>query len=324
MPPAVNREAWETTGLDYAMIVAAAEAELAEPIPKLTDDLYLDFMRSGRREPFTVPYQARIDRAARLALAECLEFEGRFIPALQDILRAILAEKTWVYPMHDGPIGYPSFHGECEYIDLGAAVRAANLGAIHAWLGNQIGAGLSGSIQTEVERRLVRPYLGYVFRGAGCARLVVGDGNYQLELRLSRRPGLRHTCTSRGPRYPRAGRCVRRPNIPTKYFEGFTPRRLHQRRSRLLGLRIRKFRPTGGNPPAGNRRAAGPLPGSRRQGGRRRQLSLARQDFNVRLPGFLRLRTGCPPGRQSSGAAGAPDRPPGCGGGRACSAANHE
>ncbi len=165
MPPASDRSAWNAAGLDRARILKDATEVMDLPVPALSDDLYLDFMRSGLREPFTCPYEDRIWRAERLALAECVEFQGRFLPALRDLLTLILVEKTWVYPMHDGPVGYTAFRGECAYIDLGAAVRAANLAAIGVWLGEPLGEPLWARIRSEIDRRIVQPYLRYVFDG---------------------------------------------------------------------------------------------------------------------------------------------------------------
>ena len=119
MPPASDRLAWNAAVLDRATILKGAAEAATLPVPALSDDLYLDFMRSGLREPFTLPYGHRIWRARELALAECVEYQGRFLPALRGLLTAILAEKTWVYPMHDGPVGYTAFRGECMYIDPG-------------------------------------------------------------------------------------------------------------------------------------------------------------------------------------------------------------
>ncbi len=143
MPPAADRQAWQATGLDTAgreSWVRRVEQSLTQPIAKLTDELYLDFMESGKREPYTVPYNQWIDRASALALAESLEFKGRFLAPLRETIEEILAERSWVYPMHDGPTGWPYFKGGHIYIDLGAAVRAAELATIDAWLGEQLGA----------------------------------------------------------------------------------------------------------------------------------------------------------------------------------------
>jgi hypothetical protein len=165
MPPASDRAAWNAVKLDREAIYRQAQEELARPIPKLTDELYLDFMVSGKREPFTLPYNERINRASNLALAEALEFKGRFLPELKATLLEILSEKMWVYPMHDGPIGYPCFKGEEIYIDLGAAVRAAEIATIYGWLRGQLGEEICARIRTEIDRRIVQPYLGYVYGG---------------------------------------------------------------------------------------------------------------------------------------------------------------
>jgi hypothetical protein len=163
MPPATDRAAWNSVPLDKYAVTRQAEENLKQKIPKLTEELYLDFMESGKREPFTVPYNEWIDRASLLALAESLEFKGRFIPALRETLLEIYSERSWVYPMHDGPLGWPAFKEGKTYIDLGAAMRAAELAAIDGWLGGQLGSDLQARLRAEIMRRIVEPYFGYVF-----------------------------------------------------------------------------------------------------------------------------------------------------------------
>jgi len=163
MPPASDRATWDALPLDKIKFVQIAEDDLKQSIPQLTEELYLDFMESGQREPFTVPYNQWIDRASSLALAEGLEFKGRFLPALRETILEILSEPSWVYPMHDGPHGWLCLKGGQLYVDLGAAVRAGELATIDGWLGAQLGDDIRLRIREEVKRRVIDPYLGYVY-----------------------------------------------------------------------------------------------------------------------------------------------------------------
>ena len=83
---------------------------LKTPLPELTDDLYLDYSRTGNRDRCQEVIFKRQDRASVLALAECFENRGRFLPGIEEAIASICGEKTWVYPAHDGSLR--NFKGE--------------------------------------------------------------------------------------------------------------------------------------------------------------------------------------------------------------------
>ena len=98
--------------------IRAAEKALAEPIPELTDDLYLEFSRSGNRSRYRKLYDMRYFALANLLLGECLEDKGRFLPAIVARIEAICAERSWNYPAHDKKL--LSFNGS-PHVDVGSA-----------------------------------------------------------------------------------------------------------------------------------------------------------------------------------------------------------
>ncbi|MEZ0296480.1 MAG: heparinase II/III family protein [Candidatus Methylacidiphilales bacterium] len=166
MPPASQRSVWDSLPLDRATILEDAEEAAASVLPELTDEMYLDFMKSGRREAFCIPFNERFIRMARLALGEAVEYRGRFLPELIRTLEAILEEKSWVYTMHDGPYGYHAFYGT-PYVDLGVAMRSSAIAAALGWLEVPLGKALCARIRSEIRRRVVDPYLAYVYDGVG-------------------------------------------------------------------------------------------------------------------------------------------------------------
>ena len=89
-PRIADREAWEAAAraLAFRNVIHRAEMLLNQSIPETTDDLYLDYSRTGNRTNYERVHFARVNRLSTLVLAECLENHGRFLPAIDATLRA--------------------------------------------------------------------------------------------------------------------------------------------------------------------------------------------------------------------------------------------
>ena len=89
-----DRAAWDRLAAlpSPASRIKAAEKALAEPIPDLPDDLYLEFSRNGNRTHYQEPYFGRLNSLSALLLGECLENKGRFLPGIIARVKAIAAE----------------------------------------------------------------------------------------------------------------------------------------------------------------------------------------------------------------------------------------
>ncbi len=104
-PPAADRAAWnalkDTLGAAQVQaLIEAGEHAAQAPIPPLPATLFLEFFRSGSRQEYETPWFLRRDILADLALAECLEYEGRFLDPLLNIAWAICEESGWEFPAH--------------------------------------------------------------------------------------------------------------------------------------------------------------------------------------------------------------------------------
>jgi len=152
-----ERAAWEAAAKAPAFrkVVPQAEVLLKEPIPDTTDELYLDYSRTGNRDRYQRVLFAKMNRLATLVLAECLENRGRFLSAIDATLRAILEQKSWVLPAHDGSLAV--FKGQAMEIDLVAAATGANLATLDWWLGEKLPAETRRRIASELERRIFQP-----------------------------------------------------------------------------------------------------------------------------------------------------------------------
>jgi len=105
--PITDRQAWKVLAETkvFKSAVRGAERLAAEPMPEMTDDAFLDFSRTGNRTRGQAAIGVRRKRIPALALAECLEDRGRFIRPLEEAIRSICGEKTWVMPPTTGRCG---------------------------------------------------------------------------------------------------------------------------------------------------------------------------------------------------------------------------
>jgi Heparinase II/III-like protein len=160
-PPADDRVAW--TAIRHQLGPAETEGILARavqaasgPLSPLPATLYLEFMRNGAREGYEQPAHRRREHLRNLALAECLEAEGRFTDGLLDVAWAICEESSWAWPAHQRELTDP----DRPVIDLAVAMTALELAELNALLGSRLHAALGRRIQAEVDRRCFVPYLG--------------------------------------------------------------------------------------------------------------------------------------------------------------------
>jgi hypothetical protein len=173
-----DRAAWQVLAAlpQFQQTVKDAEKLLAVPIEEMTDELYLDFSRTGNRRRGEKVIFSHSARLQTLVLAECCEDHGRFVAAIEEALRAICAEKTWVMPAHDGNL--ENFHGTNVTIDLRAAAVGWELATARYWLGEKLSPATRELIGTELERRIFTPFTGMITAGKPGMRWIIADNNW--------------------------------------------------------------------------------------------------------------------------------------------------
>jgi hypothetical protein len=176
--PLSDRAAWEAlaaTG-NYKKLLAEAESLRKTPIPELPDDLYLEFSKTGNRTNYQNAAGRRHHRLPVLVLAECLENQGRFLPAIDAIVQAICDEKSWTLPAHDRSL--KNFKGEELDIDLWSSAQGWELATTQSWLGDKLSAPVQQRIRVELDRRIFQPYRSYLATGRPGMFWITGTNNW--------------------------------------------------------------------------------------------------------------------------------------------------
>lgn len=155
-PTADDRAGWrEIAPFLEEDLLRSAEKVLKQTFKPFDEDLYLDFSKTGNRTRYQAVYFARWRDLNTLALAECLEGQGRFLPALEKAIESVGADRTWVLPAHDRSLN--NFHGKQIDIDLFSSAAGWYLASVDYWLGDRLGGPCRKILRENLDRRIVRP-----------------------------------------------------------------------------------------------------------------------------------------------------------------------
>jgi len=164
-PKAAERKAWTAIPeLARRSFLDLGEESLQKEIPHLPATLYLEYKRIGNRSNFQDKWCERRKMLHCLAVAECIEGDGRFLDALADVAWAICEESSWTFPAHVGrqKAGVDLPDTSEPIVALFSAETAASL----AWTVyllenelNKVSPLICNRIQKEIDRRILTPYL---------------------------------------------------------------------------------------------------------------------------------------------------------------------
>jgi len=157
-----DRDAWSVLAANpaWAGVVGRAEGLLGSPLPDWSDEFFLDFSRNGNRTRWQDLEFGRRGRITTLVQAECIEHRGRFLPAIEEVVRSICAEPTWVMAAHDGSLA--NYRGETTDIDLGSSMLAWEMATAEWLLQDRLSPEMRQSITDNVRRRVVDPFVAMV------------------------------------------------------------------------------------------------------------------------------------------------------------------
>ena len=155
--PISDRAAWDTLAATPAGkdAIAAAEHVLKTPMPEKTEEIMLTYSKTGSRSQCDRLDGQRRGRVKTLAEAELLENKGRFLPELENTIRALAAEKSWVGTAHDGNLA--NYNGKLITIDLYSSALAWDLATADNLLGDKLSPELRKLIRAEVQQRIFLP-----------------------------------------------------------------------------------------------------------------------------------------------------------------------
>ena len=157
--PASDRTWWDTLAKtpEAASAMKAAETWLKTPMPAFDPERYLDYSTNGDRTRYQNINSRRWDRFKRLVLGECLEGKGRFIPAIDETVRSLCSDPSWILPAHDR--GALVFKGASPYADLAVAMNGYQM-ALAVWLlDGRLPAETTRLMRDNVSKRLTGPVL---------------------------------------------------------------------------------------------------------------------------------------------------------------------
>ncbi len=179
LPPPSDRTFWERVARRIERrgeILQLAEEAMAEPVQGITREFY----QSSYNDPdgpyrYRKVYHRRSEQLTVLALAECLENQGRFLPKIQELTASILEEPTWVMPHHDRE--GVNISGQRITIDLGSSARGALLATIRRTFAESMPAELRQKIAERIQERLLIPFRLCISSGR-----IAGGFNWMLAL----------------------------------------------------------------------------------------------------------------------------------------------
>ena len=167
IPPITDREKWEyfASCTESARIVEKAEKYLTEPIPELPEELYKEYFVSGNRTRYQNRRKVWVDRFSTLAMAELIENEGRFVPALEEIIRRFCGYPSWLLPAHDHIASV--YDGKDEGPDLAAAEFGGDLGIAVQAMEPVLSPEVTQMARENIRRRILAPVRNKIEKG-GC------------------------------------------------------------------------------------------------------------------------------------------------------------
>ena len=156
--PVSDRAFWEKLVQEpsYRAHIKKADALAKKPLPEISDELFLEFSRTGNRTHYQDLEFARRARLDPLVFAECLTNQGKYLPALETLIKTLCNERTWVLPAHDAKL--KNFHGTKITVDLFSSWLAWELSTADYLLGEKLDPATRKLLRKELKRRVLEPF----------------------------------------------------------------------------------------------------------------------------------------------------------------------
>lgn len=166
-PPATDRSAYQALPVDLqAQIIQDGEAYLNYAYPALPATDFMIFRRTGNRSYFESKYFRKRHVLSTLVLAECVEYQGRFLDDIINGIFSICEESAWQIPAHNTYVrGMPQAilpDHSAPILDLFACETGALMACVAYFLGDALerfSPFLTKRIYHELDMRILQPYL---------------------------------------------------------------------------------------------------------------------------------------------------------------------
>lgn len=166
-PPCRDRSAWlqsERRGI-LERVLRRANLLVQKEFPAWSDATYLEYARTGDRRSSDEMMHARLTWIAPLVLAECFEYQGRFIAWIQKVIEELVGQRTWVLSAHDDRLD--AFYGKKYSVDLFAAELGLQLADAAYLLQEEIDPRIRRRVLETLETRIFAPMRDSFVSGKG-------------------------------------------------------------------------------------------------------------------------------------------------------------
>jgi hypothetical protein len=164
-PPCADRRQWGPLRGQLSAYIAKADSLIGSQFPAWSDEDYLDYYKTGKRERGTAMMSARSSWLVPLVAAECATWNGKYVKTLSMVLDELAAQKSWALPAHDVDQGYIS--GKRYFVELVSADLANNLATTLYLLGDKLPANTRKQVMDALETRVFKPMRASYVSGKG-------------------------------------------------------------------------------------------------------------------------------------------------------------
>ncbi len=156
-PVCADRSSWGRPELAQrlAAVIKDAEKRLNQAFPAWDDAAYLEYARNGRRPNGERMMNARKAWIYPLVLAECVEYKGRFLPAIERTLNELASQPTWTWAAHDK--NQRNVRDRNYEVDLLSADTAHELAQALYMLGDTLSPDVRRKTLAELDARVFSP-----------------------------------------------------------------------------------------------------------------------------------------------------------------------
>jgi hypothetical protein len=153
--PCSERASWSVQAGPLKTFVDEAQQVVNEPLPPFDSDAYMQYSKTGDRQPMEKNSRERQSQLIPLVLAECVEYKGRYLGRIAEVMDSLAAAPSWTLSAHDPQL--LNLHGVSYYVDLNAADLADNLAESLYLLGDKVPEKTRAHVLDEMERHVFAP-----------------------------------------------------------------------------------------------------------------------------------------------------------------------